>query len=100
MFNTTCSYIDAHTADYINNLKDAVAIKSVSAWPDHRPEITKMMKWAETQLKALGATSELRDIGTQVTFNLNVFTITSKLSMGQVRPWCFLCVNHLIIRVL
>ncbi|XP_076628449.1 cytosolic non-specific dipeptidase 2 [Colletes latitarsis] len=59
------SYIDKHKAEYINNLKEAVAIKSVSAWPDHRNEIIKMMKWAEVKLKDLGATTELVDIGKQ-----------------------------------
>lgn len=38
-------YIDQHKQDFINNLKEAVAIKSVSAWPDTRNEIIKMMKW-------------------------------------------------------
>ncbi|XP_043261664.1 cytosolic non-specific dipeptidase isoform X2 [Colletes gigas] len=59
------SYIDKHKAEYIDNLKEAVAIKSVSAWPDHRNEIIKMMKWAEVKLKDLGATTELVDIGKQ-----------------------------------
>lgn len=51
--------------DYINNLREAVAIKSVSAWPDHRNEIVKMMKWAEIKLKNLEATTELVDVGKQ-----------------------------------
>ncbi|CAK9828888.1 Cytosolic non-specific dipeptidase [Anthophora retusa] len=59
------SYIDDHKADYVNNLREAVAIKSVSAWPDHRNEIIKMMKWAEVRLKSLGATTELADVGKQ-----------------------------------
>jgi nonspecific dipeptidase len=47
-------------------LSDAVAIKSVSSWPETRPEIFKMMKWAASRLEALGATTELKDIGKQV----------------------------------
>lgn len=58
-------YIDGHKQEYIDNLREAVAIKSVSAWPDHRDEIIKMMKWAEVKLKNLGATTELADIGKQ-----------------------------------
>jgi len=58
-------YIDEHKQDYINNLKEAVAIKSVSAWPDHRNEVVKMIKWAEAKMKNLGATTELADIGKQ-----------------------------------
>lgn len=58
-------YIDAHKVEYINNLREAVAIKSVSAWPDHRNEIIKMVKWTEAKLKELGATTELAEIGVQ-----------------------------------
>jgi len=46
-------------------LKKAVAIKSVSAWPDHRDEVIKMMKWTEARLKDLGAITELADVGKQ-----------------------------------
>lgn len=58
-------YIDEHKQEYINNLKEAVAIKSVSAWPDHRNDVIKMMKWAEVKFKELGASTELADIGKQ-----------------------------------
>lgn len=59
-------HIDANKVKYIKNLSDAVAIKSVSAWADTRPEIFKMMEWAKTRLEALGATCSLRDVGEQV----------------------------------
>ncbi|CAL7935327.1 unnamed protein product [Xylocopa violacea] len=59
------SYIDNHKTEYINNLREAVAIKSVSAWPDQRNEAIKMMKWAEIRLKNLGVTTELADVGKQ-----------------------------------
>jgi len=59
------SYIDEHKQKFIKNLSDAVAIKSVSSWPETRPEIFKMMKWAASRLEALGATTELKDIGKQ-----------------------------------
>ena len=36
--------IDENKAKYIENLRKAVAIKSVSAWPETRDEIGKMMK--------------------------------------------------------
>lgn len=57
--------VDENKEEYINNLKDAVAIKSVSAWPQNRADIKTMLEWASTKLQALGATIELRDIGTQ-----------------------------------
>lgn len=38
----------------------------MSADPDLRNEVVRMMKWAEVKLAGLGATTELCDIGTQV----------------------------------
>ena len=35
--------VDKNKDKYIDNLSKAVAIKSVSAWPQTRPEIKKMM---------------------------------------------------------
>ena len=57
--------IDKNKDKFIENLSKAVAIKSVSAWPDTRPEITKMMKWMGDELKALGAAIEYVDLGSQ-----------------------------------
>lgn len=57
------SYIDDHKKEYIDNLRLAVAIKSVSSWPDARPEVVKMMKWMDEKMKKLGATTELADNG-------------------------------------
>lgn len=37
----------------------------MSAWPQNRQDIRKMLEWASTKLQALGASVELRDIGTQ-----------------------------------
>lgn len=47
-------------------LREAVAIKSVSAWAETRGEIKKQMEWAKAKLEALGASCELHDIGQQV----------------------------------
>lgn len=58
-------HIDANKSRYIDVLKEAVAIKSVSAWPDSRPEIFKMVDWTAAKLKALGAQVELADLGEQ-----------------------------------
>ena len=37
-------YIDDHQELYVERLKNAVAIQSVSAWPEKRDEIVKMVK--------------------------------------------------------
>lgn len=60
------SYVDEHAKKFVKTLSDVVSIKSVSADPSLRNEVVKMMQWAELKLQALGATTELCDIGTQV----------------------------------
>lgn len=51
MFNQSDFFIhrqiDAKQEKYIKRLADTVAIKSVSAWPETRPEIVKMVKWTQ-----------------------------------------------------
>lgn len=46
-------------------LREAVAIQSVSAWPHRRDQCQEMMKWTAERLRALGATIEMVDVGTQ-----------------------------------
>lgn len=60
------SHIDANQRRYIDTLKDAVAIKSISAFPEYRDEIFRMINWTSDKLKALGTTIELADVGNQV----------------------------------
>lgn len=50
----------------METLSQAVSIKSVSADPDLRNEVVKMMQWAQMKLQALGVDVELCDIGSQV----------------------------------
>jgi len=58
-------HVDQSKEEYIQNLATVVAIKSVSAWPEVRGEITKMVHWVGDRLKALGASVEYADVGTQ-----------------------------------
>ncbi|XP_071550810.1 cytosolic non-specific dipeptidase isoform X1 [Panulirus ornatus] len=58
-------YVDDNKTRFIDVLREAVAIKSVSAWPEVRGEITKQMEWAKEKLEALGAKCELHEIGLQ-----------------------------------
>lgn len=60
-----CRYIDVNKDRYIETLREAVAIKSVSAWPNNRPDIFKMVDWTVAKLAALGATIELIELGQQ-----------------------------------
>ncbi|XP_017469265.1 PREDICTED: cytosolic non-specific dipeptidase isoform X1 [Rhagoletis zephyria] len=59
------SYIDNNKEQYITALKAAVAIQSVSAWPDKRDEIQTMVRLVADKLRSLGAEVELADIGSQ-----------------------------------
>lgn len=64
--NFLSSYIDEHQKKFLDTLSQAVSIKSVSADPDLRSEVIKMVQWAEVKLQALGASTELCDLGVQV----------------------------------
>lgn len=58
--------IDDNQEKYVKRLADTVAIKSVSAWPETRPDITTMIEWTKVGFEKLGAKTELADIGEQV----------------------------------
>ncbi|PAA84689.1 hypothetical protein BOX15_Mlig019582g7, partial [Macrostomum lignano] len=59
------SRIDANQSRYIDRLRDAVAVRSVSAWPDHRGEVVRMVERAADELKSLGASVRLAPLGEQ-----------------------------------
>ncbi|XP_038054212.1 cytosolic non-specific dipeptidase-like [Patiria miniata] len=61
------SFIDNHQDEYVKRLADAVAIQSVSAWPEKRSEIKRMLEVVAQDLRKpeVGATIELADIGMQ-----------------------------------
>jgi len=65
LLQTLFAHIDANKSKYIDTLREAVAIKSVSAWPTSRPDCQKMMDWAQKRLEALGVSVEQVDIGNQ-----------------------------------
>ncbi|XP_053106214.1 cytosolic non-specific dipeptidase isoform X1 [Hemicordylus capensis] len=58
-------YIDKHQDLYVDRLAQWVAIQSVSAWPEKRGEIKRMMEVAAKDIERLGGTTELKDIGKQ-----------------------------------
>ncbi|XP_046677612.1 cytosolic non-specific dipeptidase isoform X1 [Homalodisca vitripennis] len=58
-------YIEKNKRKFIENLKEAVSIPSVSGVVEHRPDVVTMVKWAENQLRGLGATVQLCDVGVQ-----------------------------------
>ncbi|KAB1256158.1 Cytosolic non-specific dipeptidase [Camelus dromedarius] len=58
-------YVDENQDRYIKKLADWVAIQSVSAWPEKRGEVRRMMDMAAADLRQLGGSVELVDIGNQ-----------------------------------
>jgi len=75
--------VDKNKDKYIANLAKSVAIKSVSAWPETRPEITKMMHWMGDELKALGAAIEYVELGDQTMPDGSVLPLPPVL-MGEL----------------
>lgn len=57
--------IDKNQGAYIDRLKEAVAIKSVSAWPENRQDIVEMVKWTQKLMESVGAETELKELGEQ-----------------------------------
>uniref|UniRef100_A0A8D2ZV16 Peptidase M20 dimerisation domain-containing protein n=1 Tax=Scophthalmus maximus TaxID=52904 RepID=A0A8D2ZV16_SCOMX len=58
-------YVDEHQDEYVQRLADWVAVQSVSAWPEKRGEIKKMMEMACKDIEKLGGTVGMVDIGKQ-----------------------------------
>jgi len=58
-------HINDHQEDYIKTLAEVVAIKSVSAWPETRPDITVQVKHTAKMVEALGGVVEYHDVGLQ-----------------------------------
>ncbi|XP_026555240.1 cytosolic non-specific dipeptidase isoform X1 [Pseudonaja textilis] len=58
-------YVDKNQDLYVERLAQWVAIQSVSAWPEKREEIRRMMEVAAKDIERLGGTTELIDIGKQ-----------------------------------
>lgn len=57
--------VDASADHYIDRLRRAVAIPSISAEPARRPDVVRMGEWLGDELKALGAEVEFRALGEQ-----------------------------------
>lgn len=57
--------VDELKSHFIERLREAVAIPSVSAEADRRPDVIRMGHWLVEQLHKLGAETELREPGKQ-----------------------------------
>ncbi|KAG8239106.1 hypothetical protein J437_LFUL018803 [Ladona fulva] len=69
---TLFSYIDSKKDHFIDNLREAVAIPSVSAWPENRGDIVKMINWTAKKLEELGTEVEICDVNELVRIISNI----------------------------
>ncbi|XP_078739472.1 cytosolic non-specific dipeptidase-like [Lampetra fluviatilis] len=58
-------HIDANQELYVKRLSEWVAVPSVSAWSESRPDVVRMVQLAAHEVTRLGGSVELVDIGTQ-----------------------------------
>ncbi|CAB1421586.1 unnamed protein product, partial [Pleuronectes platessa] len=58
-------HVEEQQDTYVQRLADWVAVQSVSAWPEKREEIKKMMEMAAEEIKRLGGEVEMVDMGKQ-----------------------------------
>ncbi|PHH76690.1 hypothetical protein CDD80_1328 [Ophiocordyceps camponoti-rufipedis] len=63
--NAYFKQVDSSATAFIDRLRTAVAIPSISAEDQRRPDVFRMGEWLGEQLKALGAQVELRPMGKQ-----------------------------------
>lgn len=58
-------YIDEHKQNLIDHLAECVSVKSVSAWPECRPQCQEMMDHVAKIIEDLGGSVEKCDVGMQ-----------------------------------
>lgn len=63
--NKLFGFIDENREKYIETLREAVGIRSISNWPDARNECMRMVQWTATKLEDLGFETQLRKMGEQ-----------------------------------
>ena len=48
---TIVKHIESRRETFVERLREAVEIRSVSGWPDHRDDVIKMVKWTAQHLR-------------------------------------------------
>ncbi|RDX44571.1 CNDP dipeptidase [Lentinus brumalis] len=64
--NQFLKFVDDNAETFIKRLGEAVAIPSVSGDSSYRPDVFRMSTWLDGQLKSLGVTTKLVDLGKHV----------------------------------
>lgn len=75
--------MDKNKGRYIEILREAVAIKSVSGEPELRGECDRMVEWTKAKLEAVGVTCELKDVGNEILPDGGEIPLT-KVLLGQL----------------
>lgn len=81
---TVFSYIEENKEKYIDNLREVVNIPSVSALPERRDDIKKVVLLVSEKLQNLGVKVKLHDVGEQVIIEL-VMSVTYKFRIVKIK---------------
>ena len=68
--NKILDHIQTHRDDYIQQLKGFLAIPSISALPDHAPDVRRCAQWCVAELKRASASISNVTIGPSVSTEL------------------------------
>jgi Cys-Gly metallodipeptidase DUG1 len=60
------AFVDKSQDFYVQKLAETIAIPSVSGTVKNRPDVVRMGQWLEAELKRLGATVQMKNVGKQV----------------------------------
>uniref|UniRef100_A0AAY5KIP3 Peptidase M20 dimerisation domain-containing protein n=1 Tax=Esox lucius TaxID=8010 RepID=A0AAY5KIP3_ESOLU len=71
-YNELSEYVDSHQEEYVQTLRDWVAVESDSSDVLKRPDCHRMMDMTAEKLRAMGGKVELVDIGVQEDLPVNV----------------------------
>ncbi|XP_075069328.1 beta-Ala-His dipeptidase-like isoform X2 [Mixophyes fleayi] len=63
------NYIDAHQDDFVQNLKNWVAVPSDSSDPQFRGEVIRMMEMTAKRIETLGASVQIVDMGFETLYD-------------------------------
>ena len=86
-------YIDENKQNLIDHLAECVSVKSVSAWPECRPQCQEMMDHVAKIIEDLGGSVEKCDVGMQTLADGSQIPLPNVL-LGDI---CYLNTISLII---
>ncbi|TRY81246.1 hypothetical protein DNTS_000541 [Danionella cerebrum] len=68
-FQELTQYVNTHQEDFVQTLKEWIAVESDSSDVTKRPDLHRMMEMTAEKLKLIGGKVEMSDIGTQMIAN-------------------------------